>query len=150
MSLSSWPLIDTQELTPDVETGSKADAGAVARRNFLLNADGDMDVSSGNFAFARGLVAIQQSLKSRLQAVRGEWFLNVALGLPLFEEIIGKSPSLVAIRALYRTTIEETPGVKQLLELRLSLSAERVLTVAFKVNTDFGELADVVPLENSP
>lgn len=147
-SAFDWSLLEDRTTTTVTRSPaeSREAVGERTIRNFLLDEDGDLLIHR----FATGVVAVQQSIRCRLQAFRGEWFLNLNLGLPYLQEIIGrKSPNLIAIRALYRQVIEETPGVRELLELRLALSADRVLTVTFKVNTDFGELLDSVPIQEA-
>lgn len=117
-------------------------------RNFKLDADGDLDIG-GTLSFVEDMDAIQQSLNCRLRAFQGEWFLNLNLGLPYFQEILGRAPNLVAIRALYRETITGTPGVLELKELRLALRTDRTLVVGFKASTDFGELAAETTIEEA-
>jgi hypothetical protein len=140
----TWTLEDSAAAT----TGEATEA-TPRPRNFALDEDGDLDIGT-TIAFVSGQEAIQQSLLCRLRAFQGEWFLDETLGLPYFQEILGRSPNLVAIRALYRAALESTPGVLEVKELRLALKTDRTLVVAFKVSTDVGELVADTTIEGTP
>jgi hypothetical protein len=72
---------------------------------------------------------------------RGEWFLDDAAGLPLFEQVLVKNPRAALLRALFRNEILDTPGVSDVPELALEHDrARRELDVSWRALTDLGEL----------
>lgn len=99
---------------------------------------------------AGGLEAVQIGVKTRVQMCRGEWFLNLDVGLPLLptpdgsvlesQAILGQKFDPVKIRAAFLAEILTTPGVVDVPVLRTSLdTSTRVLTVTFVVRTQFGD-----------
>ncbi len=115
---------------------------------FLLDADGDLDVSQG-LRYATGLDAIAQGIGSRIKMIRGEWFRDLSLGMPYFENdtvpsaeaLLGSKFNEPYARDLYSTAIRSALGVDSLLSLSVSLNAStRVLSVNWRVRTYFGDL----------
>lgn len=86
-------------------------------------ATGDLDLSTGNLTFVRGVDAVAQHLKIRLRFVKGEWFLDQRVGIPYRSQIWVKNPNLAAIRTIYRRAILTTPGVDTLERIDLSFDA---------------------------
>lgn len=107
--------------------------------DILLDAFGDLDLSTGDLQLVTGVDAIVQDLRSALRFVRGEWFLDQRIGVPYFKRedfettILGvKNPNLAAIRGLYSRTILAVPGVLRLDSLAVLFDrAVRTLTVNF-------------------
>lgn len=118
-------------------------------QGWLLDADGDLDVEA--FAagtFATGLVGVQQGIASRIRLCRGEWFLDLDLGVPYFESadvpaseaIIGQRFSEPYVRDVMTQAIASAPGVTRILSLTLDFdSTTRELTVRWRTQTVFGE-----------
>jgi hypothetical protein len=117
-------IVDAQDLKLDPDTGD------------LVIADGDLVLVSG-------IDAVAQLIRGYLLLFRGEWFLDESAGIPYFEDILVKNPNLSAIREIFRQTLLEVPGVLSVESLSLELSAERTLSVDWKVDTDLGELTGV-------
>ena len=89
-----------------------------------LNSDGsDIDLSTNSAELVEGVDAIAQHLLIRLRFIKGEFFLNRNDGVPYFEDILKKDPALIVVRAVYRETILETPGVLEILLFDLSVIA---------------------------
>jgi hypothetical protein len=87
------------------------------------------------------LGSIAQAVRIRLQFFLGEWFLDLSVGVPYFEQILIKNPDVRNVQGLIRKEILATPGVLSLLALKLVYdSAGRELTVTYTANTDFGPL----------
>jgi hypothetical protein len=110
----------------------------------LLDPDtGDLVIADGDLVLVSGIDAVAQLIQSYLLLFRGEWFLDESAGIPYFEDILVKNPNLSAIREIFRQTLLEVPGVLSVESLSLELSAERTLSVDWKVDTDLGELTGV-------
>lgn len=101
---------------------------------------GDMRLSGGNVVWLTDLASeVDQRLRSRLQFVRGEWFLDRRKGFPYFQVVFVKDPDLKVIRSLYSKTIRTTQGVAAINTLNLALStAERKLALDFSLRLSDG------------
>lgn len=107
--------------------------------NLKLTNSGDLAVIDGNLQTIEGDEEIAQLLKNRLLSFRGEWFLNLDLGLPYFEEILEKATSLAAIEGIYISTIIDTPGVRDVETFRLDFDpAIRQIDISFRARTSNG------------
>jgi hypothetical protein len=132
--------------------GLAAAAGASAKETLALTRAFQVDVTTGDIVHSGrslvrigGLESIAQSLRTRLSFFRGEWFLDEFFGVPYFQSVLGKFP-LAGVREVFRTIIVDTPGVLDILSLELRPSGTpRAFRLEFKVSTDLGELALVVP-----
>ena len=100
--------------------------------DFKLDTFGELDLTSGDLVFVTGADAVAQHLKLRLRFIRGEWFLDVRVGIPYYSQIFIKNPNLAAIETIYRRAIRETPGVDTLDRFDFEFdSATRQLEVSF-------------------
>lgn len=98
---------------------------------------------TGDFAFVTGKDARAQHLRSRFRMWRGESFADQRLGFPWREEVLRKGVDMVRIRSLVTRTIETTPGIAELNELRLEHErARRRLTIHFRAKTTDAEAID--------
>jgi hypothetical protein len=111
--------------------------------DFLLGDDDDFVVRNGDFAMATDKVGIKQSIDIRLSFVRGEWFLDESIGIPYYEVIFVKNPSLVVVREVFREALDDTPGVLEILALDVGYDGNRIASVPWIVSTDLGELSAV-------
>jgi hypothetical protein len=133
----AWPLAQA----PAPVTSTSTSSAASQARDLRLDDDGDLFIGSGDLAHVSGIDAIAQSLKIRLRLIRGEWFLDTAAGIPLFDQVLVKNPRVNLLRGIYRDAILAAPGVRALPELKLDLdSARRTLTIRYRATTDLGEL----------
>ena len=107
----------------------------------LNTTTGDLDLVNGDLYFVIEDDAVAQHVKQRLRLFQTEWFLDERAYVPYFDEIFVKSPNPVAIGAILKQIIIESPGVRGLEEFSLSIDTElRELTVDFKVRSDTGEI----------
>lgn len=83
---------------------------------------------------------IPQHIKQRLLTILGEWFLDLSIGLPWFDEILGKHQDLSQVEALIKTCITETPGVSELVSFSVegSETQERTANIQFSVRLTDG------------
>ncbi len=88
---------------------------------------------------ANGQIALTQTpldqrIDCRLRTFLGEFWLDVTLGIPYFQEVLKKNPDMQAVRAAFAAEIQKVPGVKTLESLEVSMDrALRKLTVTFNV-----------------
>jgi hypothetical protein len=104
----------------------------------------DLHLTDGQITLSPDQVTgIVQHIRQRLEFFRGEWFLDLREGLPYYQEILVKNPAMPRVRALFRATILETPGVVQVDRLDLSLErATRLLTVTWRASLVDGTVID--------
>lgn len=90
----------------------------------------------GDVVVARGRRAVVTHVRVRLRFLQGECVFDQRLGFPYRTIVFRKNPNLDLIRSLIRSTIEGTPGVETVTELRMSFSrAERRLSIRFRATT---------------
>ena len=81
-----------------------------------LDGSGDLDITGGQFNLISGPEETAQKLKIRFRFFRGEFFADERVGVPYFEKIFLKNPSLAALQAIVRELVETCPGITALLE----------------------------------
>ena len=63
--------------------------------------------------------AIAQEQRIALKFHRGEWFLNLLVGIPWLSQVFVKNPSLQALNVLFTRAILSVPGTVELKALSL-------------------------------
>ena len=107
--------------------------------DLLLDSSGDLDLSTNELVLVDGDDALLQHLRIRFQFFKGEWFLDVRVGLPYLQSILLKNPNLVAVRSFFRDAILTTPGLAQLESFDMTVDAStRVMRLVFSVAKDDG------------
>lgn len=110
----------------------------------LSNATGDIDLSGGDLNLATENEAILQNIGTRFRFQRGEWFLNLLVGAPLFGgegTIFGSGRGdLETVRAIVTQIIEGAPGMQRVLTLDIDLDANRALHVTWQGQRTTGEV----------
>jgi len=102
--------------------------------------DGDIDLSNNAFMLATGIDYIKQKLSIVLRSFLGEWFLDISVGIPYFEDIMKKDFDPARVESVLKSAILSVLGVNQITAFDMNLVNPRNLVVTFTVNTDFGEL----------
>lgn len=102
----------------------------------------DIVISGGDLSVAE---AVAQHIKQRLLTILGEWFLDLSIGLPWFDQILGKHRDLTLVEALIKASITETPGVESLTTFSVAASEtqERTAVVKFDVVLTGGSPATI-------
>ncbi len=101
----------------------------------------DIKLEKGDLVLTIGREAIRQHLQQRIRSFSGEWFLDLAAGLPYYQSILVKNPNLQAIQGILQAEIIATPGVTELQDFRLNYDNKtRRLTCEFTVSTIDGEI----------
>ncbi len=116
--------------------------------DLLLDANGDLDFSSGGPVFSSGIDGVAQAIRIRLLMVAGEWFLNLDAGMPYYERpgipatkaILAQKFNPGRVTRIFRDELLDTPGVKSVETLTVAFDGRtRTLSVAWTVTTDFGD-----------
>jgi hypothetical protein len=114
--------------------------------DFYFGSDYDMTLDGGDIAFTDSDNEVEQRLLSRLQFIKGEWFLDVTAGLPYPQIIFEAGTSLDDIYALLSQKIKDTDGVETLDNLNITVNAdERNITVEFSINNGSIAQSVVIP-----
>lgn len=97
----------------------------------------DLVLTGGDLRVVDG---VTQHLKQRLLTILGEWFLDLSIGIPWFDEILGKGNDLTLAESLIKSTISDTPGVRSLVTFNIEASqtSERTALVSFTITLDNG------------
>ncbi len=120
-------------------------------RDVALTTGGhDWDLSSGTFTFTSGLDGVAQAIDFNIRLHRGEWFMDLAKGIPYFvregvlpsEALLGQKDANITQRAIaaYTDVILAQEGVREIVSIAASLTG-RVLSVAWSVTVTFDDIA---------
>ena len=116
--------------------------------NIQLDDDGDWLVTNNQLQTVTGADEIAQKIKNRLRAFRGEWFLDVRVGMPWFEKILKKNPNPAEVETIITEEIVNTDGVLNVRDIELSLdNLTRKLRVDFSAEVIDGVInfSEVLP-----
>ncbi len=110
-------------------------------------ATGDMTFGRGSGNFLKDSpAAVAQRAKTRLNLWEGDWYLDLADGLPQFQQILGFK-NIALAQALIRERIANTPFLINITDFSVIWNnQERTLTVLGKASTIFGALVFNFPL----
>lgn len=108
--------------------------------DLAVGADDDLLLVEGRAQLARGPVAVRQAWITHLTLFLGECFRDQSLGIDYQNLILDKAPSTAVLRAIFARASRETPGVREVTDLRFALDPRtRVLTVTAEVVYGSGE-----------
>jgi hypothetical protein len=108
--------------------------------DLAVGVEDDLLLVEGRAQLVRGPAATRQAWITHLTLFLGEWFRDQSLGIDYQNLILDKKPSNTVLRAIFARASRETPGVKEVSDLRFALEARtRVLTVTAEVVYDTGE-----------
>lgn len=115
--------------------------------DLALDDDHDLDVSTVGLVLVEDTEdnpdAIAQEIAIALLFHRGEWPLNVLIGIPYMSQVFIKNPSLAAINTLYTRAIRSVPGVLEVPELSTEFdNTTRELTLDFKAKAQNGGVVE--------
>lgn len=105
--------------------------------DFKLDAGGDLELSlAGDIALSESIV---QAVRIRLLWFLQEWRLGPGLGVPYFEEILGKNPNEGKVRHRIREAVMGVEGVVNVQSVALALdkrSRQAAITAAFSTGEE--------------
>lgn len=110
--------------------------------NLSINeTSGDLDLVGGQLVVIEGQEEIKQHLEQRLRTFLNEWFLDLSIGLPYFEEILKKQVNTNGIDSIFIDEILQCPGVIRILDFNIDLDkATRTLEVTGEIETIEGSV----------
>ncbi len=104
--------------------------------------------------YLRGLPAVRQGVRVRLMMAKGEWFLNLDVGVPWHttddgtvpegQQILGNARfDSGLVNDAIRRSIARAPNILEVTDVRSVLDDEtRILTITWSARTAFGDLQD--------
>lgn len=113
-------------------------------QDVALAADGDILIDAGGLHLLSGTDAIVQAARFRMLFFRAEWFMNMDIGVPYFEELIGDASKNAGVQgraeAAFAAAILSTPGVTEILQLGVAIDGKtRTMIVTWKARCAFGD-----------
>ena len=111
--------------------------------NLKLNDEGDLIIDKGAVRCS-GNEFIAQVIKTRFKTILGEWQLNLSVGLPWFDRLLGRNYSLDEIYAWAYKVLQETEGVQRVVAVQVMVLPERKARILFEVATMYGALRNSV------
>jgi len=109
-----------------------------------LDENGDMCFGHGLNDFLEGKEEIAQNVDTSLKIFKGEWFLNPDLGIPYLKDMRAAANELAHIfMSECKSTIENVPGVSQVIDVNASFSESRQINIDFTVLTKYNEILKV-------
>jgi len=96
----------------------------------------DLTVESGGFVMLTGVDALKERIRKALQVIKGEWFLDLNLGVNYHKR--DRKPSMVLLGAEIKETIASMTGFKRFLKFTMRQDADRQLIVNFRAEFDEG------------
>ena len=111
-------------------------------RNLLIDpVTGDCVVTAGQLQLVADGPAIQQAITAALRSFQGEWFLDLASGIPYFQSVLVKNPDPRLLRDVFRDAILAVQGVQRMIAIDFQYTpATRALAVSWRAMTSSGLL----------
>jgi hypothetical protein len=116
--------------------------------DLLVNALTNDVVITTDLALTSGVAGVMQAVRIRLATIAGEWFLDLDLGIPLFERvgvstaraIFGQKFDQTKAANEFRKAILSTPGIVSVTSLEVTFDGKtRAMTVIWGAQTAFGD-----------
>ena len=67
--------------------------------------------SSGNLAIASEPYSLAQDAASAIKLFKGEYIYDITIGIPYFEQVLGKNPPINLVRSLQQAAAASVPNV---------------------------------------
>lgn len=94
--------------------------------------DNDLSLENGDLVMTEGATAVKQSVSQRLKMFGNEWFLDLAAGVPYYQDVLLKDPNPAIVEGLLKNEIISTPGIIELLSFDAEYDPQtRGITIRF-------------------
>jgi len=108
--------------------------------DLLLDENNDIALVNFSFVLIEGVDAVKQDISTMLKMFLGEYFLDLRVGMPYYQKILGQKPRLGTITSIFRRAILKRPSVTAVNNLELFYEpVNRVLRVTFDCVSEEGE-----------
>lgn len=105
-----------------------------------LDINGDWEFGKGKNDYKRDIKALTQTIKTRCLSFLGDCFFDMTAGIDWFNLLGGKDQN--ALELAISSTILNTPNVTGLLQLSLSVSPTRRISITYRVQSTLGETGE--------
>lgn len=78
-------------------------------------------------------------LTNRFLLFLGEWFLDTRIGLPFYQQIAVKNPSIRALTALFQKVVLSTPPIVAINTLQVTVDSRRRAKLLLDATCDTGQ-----------
>lgn len=112
-----------------------------------LDRNDDWTFGQGHANYADGSESTSQRVRTRLQSFLGDWFLDLAYGMPWLDDF-ERPANLPDLERAARITTLQTSGVAQLDELDLVLDPSRLLVMTVSIQTSDGDGEQITAVQN--
>lgn len=118
-------------------------------RTVAYDANYDLEIVNGRARMLEGGEAIAQGVSSWLLAVKGEWWIDLSVGVPLWDEVLVHNPEAPMLEVIFADAVRKRPGIVGLTSLELGLDDNdpRKLRVSFIARADGAEPIRVMNLK---
>jgi hypothetical protein len=79
-------------------------------------------------------------LRNKFLFGKGEYFLDTREGVPYFQYIFIKNPDVLIVRRLFSEIIRKTPGVKGVISMSVTRTADRKAKFSFRARAINGKI----------
>ncbi len=112
-----------------------------------LNDNNDIAIENNDIVFITSIDEVRQRLLENLNTFKGEWFLDLEMGIPYYQDISKKNIDLNVIESVFKDAILDSPGVLELLDFSLDIdNSSRQLDVNFTARASEGEIVINLPI----
>ena len=104
------------------------------KRDLALSREHDLKIENFDLKLTDNNEIVAQRIKQALLLFKGEWFLDVDLGTPYYESILGHKNSLDTVRAIFVSEVQRVEGVKEVVKMEINLNnANRTASINLAV-----------------
>lgn len=110
-------------------------------KTILLNADNDLDLSTGGLSLITDLDSLAQRVKVRLQTFRGECFWSPETGVPWLTQIFaGGVPKTSTLNAAIFSALSSVDGIKEIKSIDYEFDkSTRTLDISLSILSETNE-----------
>lgn len=107
--------------------------------------DGDLFVGANGPVMIGGLAAVAQLALIAVRLFQEEWFLNLAAGMPWYQEILGEKVPEQLVRRRLETILLAVPCVTSIISLVIEFDAgaTRGMNITVNLRTAFGDTGEL-------
>jgi len=101
----------------------------------------DLVIVNGSLQTVEGTDAEAQALEFKLEFFVGDWFMDLAFGIPYYGRVFQRGINITDLEGVFRFAMEEEPYIQRVDKLDLIIDAQlRILKVEGEAFSKSGEL----------
>lgn len=115
--------------------------------DFLLDDNNDFIIEKNSLVAADNINEVKQKILAKLRTFQGEWFLDLGLGMPYYQEVLKKGVDLRILSSIFKSAILEVGGVTEITSFTMNLinaTRELSIDVTFRVGSTTTTISEVV------